>query len=388
MERIPLDRNAAGKTLLLVTLSLLALGVVMVHSAVASVLEPGAWYARVDVRHTAFAVLAACVLFTFWRVDYRRLAGRGGMSFWPTGLLALSLLCGVLVFVPGIGKSVGGYHRWIRIGPGKYSIGFQPSELIKLSLLIFLAAWLSRRSAEQLKDFKRTFLPAAAIVGVCAGLVVTQDFGTAALIGISATVAMLLAGMPLRHLVTLLLPAGAGFYFFVFKSPHRWARMTAMLDPWSTTNPSSYQPQQSLMAVLSGGWFGKGTGCGIRKLGYLPEDSTDFIFANFCEEWGFVGAVLLILLVAAWTIAAYVAATRCKNRFGRLLAGSLGFLISFQAVLHIAVVLVAAPPTGVSLPFVSAGGTALILMAAAAALIVSVTSRPAGPDELETTAPT
>jgi len=376
MERIPLGQNATGKTLLLVTLSLLALGVVMVHSAVASVLEPGRWYSRVDVRHTAFAIVAAGVLFTFWMVDYRRIAGAGSLPPGPTFLLAASLVCGVLVFVPGIGKSVGGYYRWIRVGPSKYAIGFQPSELIKLSLLIFLAAWLSRRSVSQLRSFRRTFLPAAAIIGLCAGLVVTQDFGTAVLIGASATVTMLLAGVPVAHLATFLLPAGAGFHLFVFTDPHRWARITAMADPWSTTNPSAYQPQQSLMAILSGGWFGKGTGCGIRKLGYLPEDSTDFIFANFCEEWGLVGAVLLILLVAIWTLAAYRAASRSQDRFGRLLAGSMGFLISFQAMLHIAVVLVTAPPTGVSLPFVSAGGTALVLMAAAAALIVSVTSRP------------
>lgn len=380
MERTPLGRNTAGKTLLLITLALLALGVVMVHSAVASVAAPGPWYMRVDFRHTLFAILAAVVLLTCWRFDYRLLVrGRGLPVLLAVGL-AVALACGLLVFAPGIGHSAGGYHRWIRLGPNRYAIGFQPSELIKLMLVAFLAAWLSRKSAEDIRSLKKTFLPAAGLIALCVGLVVTQDFGTAVLIAASAGVVLLLAGVRVRHLAMLVPPAAAGFYAMVFRVPHRWARITAFLDPWAGDNPSAYQPRQSLLAILSGGWFGQGVGRGMFKQGFLPEDSTDFIFSVLCEEWGVLGAVLLMGLIALWIYTVAKAAGKAGG-FGRLLIGSLGFLIAMQAVLHIAVNLVVAPPTGIALPFVSAGGTALVLMAAATALIVSVTSRPSG--ELE-----
>lgn len=380
MERIPLEQNPTGRTIALATLALLGLGVVMVHSAVASVVAPGPWYSRVDVRHTVFAVAAAMVVLVGWRWDYRRLlAGRR----WPVPaavLLAVAMIFAVLVFVPGIGRSVGGCHRWLRIGPGRFGLGFQPSELVKVSLVIFLAAWLADKDRRALWSW-RTFVPATVLIGICVALVVTQDFGTATLIGVSAGVTLLLAGVPLRRLGLLVAPAAAGFYFLVVRNPARWGRITAMLDPWSATNPTAYQPQQSLMAILSGGWFGQGTGYGISKLGYLPEDSTDFIFSVFCEEWGLLGAMLLLALILVWIFAARRATVRSPDRFGRLLAGSLGFMIALQAVLHVAVVLVAAPPTGMSLPFVSAGGTGLVLMAAACALIISVTAhrRGAGP---------
>ena len=372
--RVAMRHNTTGQGLILTTLALLALGVVMVHSAVASVAEPGAWYVRLDVRHTMFAALAAIVVAAAWRVDYRRLSGRRGVPVVAGCLLAGSLVFGLLVFVPGVGHAVGGYYRWIRIGPPKYSIGFQPSELIKLMLVVFLAAWLSHEGGK-VRSFRRTFLPACAVIGLCVGLVVTQDFGTAVVMCLAAGVTLLLAGVPWYYLAGLVPAAAGGFYAFVVRSPHRWARITAMLDPSSLTNPSAYQPRQSLLAIVTGGWFGKGPGRGMIKLGFLPEDSTDFIFSVFCEEWGFVGAMLLMGLVVMWIWFARRAAVRSGDRFGRLLAGSMGFLIAVQAVLHIAVDVVAAPPTGMGLPFVSAGGTALVMMAGATALIVSVSSR-------------
>ena len=370
----PLKSNAAGQALVLTTLALLALGVVMVHSAVASVARPGPWYARVDMRHTLFAAAACIVLLLCWRIDYHILSSGRGFPIAAAVLLGLSLLLGVLVFVPGIGHQIGGQYRWIRIGPPGYNIGLQPSELIKLSLVVFLAAWLTRPQV-QVRSFRRTFLPAACLVGAAVALVITQDFGTALLIAAGGIAVMLFAGLPLWHLLTMVPAAAAAFYFFVVRSEHRWLRIMAMIDPWSQTNPSSYQARQSLMAILNGGWWGRGPGNGFRKLGYLPEDSTDFIFAVYCEEWGFVGAMLLIGLVALWIWAARRAAVRAPDAFGRCLAASLGFVIALQAVLHVAVDLVAAPPTGMGLPFVSAGGTALVILSGAAATIVSVSAR-------------
>ena len=375
----PAERHGPGGSgLLLVTLSLLALGVVMVHSAVASVAEPGPWYARRDLRHTIFAAAAALVLLSAWRLDYRRLVGGGRVPRLLAVLLAAAVVFGLLVYVPGIGRAVGGKYRWIRIGPASYGIGFQPSELVKLALVIFLAGWLSRESTD-VRRFWKTFVPALALTLACVGLVIREDFGTAALIGLGAVATMFLAGVPWYHLLALLPPAGAGFWFFVVRDPDRWGRITAMIDPWCGSNPSAYHARQSLLAITTGGYFGKGLGHGMLKRGYLPESSTDFIFSVFCEEWGLVGALLLIGLVLLWMWTARRAAARAGDRFGRALAGSLGFVIALQAVMHVAVDLVAAPPTGIGCPFVSAGGTRLITMAAAASLIVSVGAHRSAP---------
>ena len=380
MDRLPLKHNSTGQGLLLATLALLALGVVMVHSAVASVANPGfAWYNRTDIRHTIFAAFAAMLLLVFWVFDYRWLSrAKWRLPILPTVLLVLAVASALLLLIPFtarmFGYSVGGKFRWIRLGPAQYSIGFQPSEVIKLALVIFLAAWLTHPKTN-VRSFLRTFLPAMLVIGLCVGVVVKNDLGAAAIIGLCALATLLLAGVPWYYLILLAPGVWAGWQRYVVNDPEHWKRIAAMLDPWDLANKSSYQPRESLLAVLTGGWFGKGPGNGSIKLGHLPESSTDFIFAVYCEEWGFVGAALLIGLLGLWIWLARKSAVRSADAFGRTLAGSLGFLIAVQAILHIAVVLVTAPPTGITLPFISAGGTALVLMAWAAALMVSVTSR-------------
>ncbi len=379
MKPTPLSKNYLAQALLLTTLSMIALGVVLVASAAASLGLSGPWYARVEVRHAIFAAVAVVVLMTLWRVDYR-LLGRGGrLPVAATLLLAGALVCGALVFIPGVGRSVGGHRRWIILFSGPFTLGFQPSEFIKFTLLIFLAAWLGRRSVK-IRSFRGAFVPSVGVIAMGAGLIVTEDFGTAAIVGFSAAVAMFLAGVPWYYLATLAAPAGAGFYAFVYRDPVRWERITAMLNPWSHSNPGSYQPRQSLIAILSGGWYGKGLGRGLQKHGFLPEDTTDFIFSIMSEEWGYMGAVLLLGLFLLWMYLVCRVASGASDRFGRVLAASLGFVIALQAVLHIAVDQVVLPPTGVSLPFISAGGTALVACAAATALIVSVTAHKTEPE--------
>lgn len=370
-----LSADPGGKALILATLVLLAVGVVSVPSALDSVSAEGPWYARTSVRHMAFAVLAAAVVLTAWRLDYRTLA-RGGRLFPLTAgvILALAVISSLLVFVPGLGRSVGSYHRWIRIGPARYAIGFQPSELVKLSLVVFLAAWLSRPETD-VRSFRKTFVPAVIIVGLCLALVITQDFGTAVMIALAAGVTMLLAGVRWYFLAALAAWAAGAFYAILTSSPRRWLRIEAMFDPFSTSNPSAYQLRQSLQAVATGGWTGRGLGMGMMKRGFLPEDSTDFIYAIICEEWGFIGAAALIAVLIVWLILARRAAARAGDRFGQVLAGSLAFLITLQAAMHIAVNVGWLPPTGIAMPFVSAGGTSLILLATATALIISVSVR-------------
>jgi cell division protein FtsW len=381
---VPLRANRNGRRLLVTTFALLAIGVIMVHSAMTSVGTPGAWYSRPDVRHTIFAGLAGVVLLLGWLVDYRaigktRVWGLRGIierrTTWAFIILLVSFMLAWLVYIPGIGHSVGGYHRWIRLGPSSMSLGFQPSELIKIALVVFLASWLSGKTPEDLRSFKRTFVPAMIMLILAIAPVVKEDLGTAAVLLMIGTVTMLLAGVPLRHFIAPAVMVGGMGFLFVMNSPHRLARITVMNDVWSTGNPTAYQPRQSLLAILTGGWYGKGIGAGTLKLGFLPEDSTDFIFSALCEEWGVVGALILLGLVVLWIRHVWQISLEASDRFGQVLAAGLGFLIAAQALLHVGVDTVVLPPTGMSMPFVSAGGTSLLLMAGAVAMIISVSAR-------------
>jgi cell division protein FtsW len=378
-HRLPLTwkDNPAGVGLILTTLALLALGVVMVHSALASVAEPGPWRSRRDIWQTIYAVLAAVLLLAAWRVDYHRLVRDRRVPLLLLGGLVLALITGGLVYVPGLGHGVGGRLRWIQFQLAGVTIRFQPSELIKLAMVIFLAGWLTRRQTN-VRSFFKTFVPACLVIGGCVGMVIREDFGTGMLISIAGMATLFLAGVPIRYLVGLAAGAGGAFAVLVRSAPYRWARMMAMIDPWDTANRAAYHARQSLLTIMNGGYFGLGLGRGMLKRGFLPEGETDFIFSVFCEEWGLVGALLLVGLILAWMWHARRATLRAGDAFGRTLAGSLGFEIAFQAVLHMAVDLVAAPPTGVGCPFISLGGTRLLTMSAAAALIVSVSAhRPA-----------
>lgn len=375
--RLALADNPTGQRLILAALAMLAVGVIMVPSSLVTVGPSSQWYARADFRHVVFAVLAAAVLLTMWRVDYRRLNAGGRFPYLAGVLLAVALATAPLVFVPGIGKSVGGYRRWVRIGPAAYGMGFQPSELIKLTMIVFLAAWLTR-PGRNVRSFGKTVLPAVLVMGICVASIVTQDVGTGAIIAMAACVTMLFAGVAWYYVAGLGLCGGGAFYAMLVASPKRWLRIEAMLDPWNEANPCAYQLRQSLATICTGSWTGKGLGGGMMKRGFLPEDSTDFLFATLCEEWGFIGGAVLLGMLLVWLLLAARAARQAGERFGAVLAGSLGFLIAMQAAMHVAVNVGWMPPTGIGMPLVSAGGTRLVLMACATALVVSVTSHCGG----------
>lgn len=380
LKRVPLRDNLLGQGLILTTLALMALGVVMVFSTAGAVRSHVPWYDQREVRQAIFAVAGFLLLCVLWRMDYRWLIRRP----WahrprlrrlpsPAGILLIAAVIAA-VAVLALGEATRGTLRFIRFGP----LGFQPSEVLKFAVLIALAALLGRPGAEP-RSFKRTFAPAVGLVALAIGLVVTEDFGTAAIIGIGAAALMLMGQVPWHYLLGLVPLVAGGFYGFVVCDPRRWGRIAAMVDPFSSTNPSAYQPLQSMIAIASGA-DPAGPGGGVAKYGYLPESSTDFVFSMICQELGILGAAVVIGLWVVWLVLAWRAARRAPGRFGALLGGGLGFLVGLQATMHIAVTVVWMPPTGVSLPFVSAGGSSLLATAAATALIVSVSSRrPAGP---------
>ena len=371
---LPLSENTSGSGLVVVTLAMLGLGIVAVHSALAGVLPSTVeWHARSDMRHTLFAIAAAIIMCTGWRFRYRWLGGN--TSKWPVAamlLLLVAIILAALVYVPGLGHARHGRLRWLRIAPTSFGI-FQPSEILKIALLVFLAAWYSHERTPA-RSLLRGFVVPVLVTGACLALVVKQDLGTAVIMAVAVCLTMFLAGVRWYALTGMIVAGASGFWYYVANDPQRLARIKAMIDPWCIDNPSAYQPRQSLLAILTGGWFGKGLGKGIVKQAYLPERSTDFIFASFSEEWGFVGAILLMSLVIMWIWFARKSANSSTDRFGFLLAGALGAMIAIQMVMHIAVDTVAMPPTGMSFPFVSVGGTALLVTATAASLIVSVSA--------------
>ena len=375
IQRVPLRRNPLGQGLILVTTAMLGVGVVWAVSTAGGREAPEKWYYRLDARQAIFATVGFLIIATLWRLDYRLLARRAFADgrFWKwllnPSMLLLLVGVGLSALVLVLNQRTKGSARWLRWGP----IGIQPSEILKFTLMIYLAAflgWLGPR----VRTFWACFLPSALLIAVGCGLIVTQDFGTAAILGAGAMALLIMGGVRLWHLL-LIPPAAAGvFYKFVYCVPYRRARIAAMFEPFSSTLPSVYQSKQSEIAVASG-LQPAGIGGGMAKHGYLPEAQPDFIFSLICQEAGILGGALVVGLLLACLLLTWRIARNAADRFGALLAAGLGVLVAVQAVLHIAVTVRWAPATGVPLPFISYGGTGLILTAMATTLIVSVSAR-------------
>ncbi len=365
----PVTRSA-GLGLMLATLALLAVGMVFVNSAMSRVASRDMpWYNRTENKHIMFVAAGALIIMVGWRMNYRRLWSKH-FPWVAAALLCISLLGAGLAHVPGLSHDEGNFKRWIRLGP----ITIQPSEMIKITVLIFLAAWLTRPGVNP-KSFFKTFVPAMIFLGVAVGVTVTESRSTAILIALAGVLTITLAGVPWYYLLVLIPPAAAGFYKLVIQSEYHWKRFAAVTDPWDIENPAAYQARESLIAVLHGGWTGLGLGRGTVKQGFLPEASSDFIFAIICEEIGFIGAILIISLIVLWLWQVRKTAMRSSDAFGYVLAASIGVLMGLQSVLHICVTLAVAPTAGQGLPFISQGGTFLLMSSFAVALLMSVAAR-------------
>lgn len=352
----------------LCVLGLLFLGILMVQSAAMNVTGEPTWqWTLRGSKHLLFAGLAIIAFFVVGHFDYARLntlASRRNPILWFLGISAVACL---IVLIPGIGLEVNGARRWLPLGITQV----QPSELGKWAIVLFLSWWLSQRPVD-LDRFWTGFVPTLIPTGVICLLIVIQDFGTAALIGV-CTMTMLLAGrVKLWHLAVTIPPAIIGAVGFVMAEPYRWRRMTAFLDPWANPETDGYHMIQSLLSFSSGGIWGKGLGNGVQKLGYLPEDTTDFIFAVICEELGLFGALLTVTLYFGILYVAWQVIRQKRDSFGRMLAFGIGSMIGLQAVINIAVATVSVPTKGLALPLISAGGSGLIIACSALGLLYSI----------------
>jgi cell division protein FtsW len=377
--------------LLLCVLSLMLLGVLMVQSASTRVTDTGAWdWTGAATKHMTMVGAALVAFLAVGFFNHRLLASSPRISLRSPMVwlyLVTVLLCAATL-VPGVGKTVNGARRWIGAGP----VQLQPSELAKWAVVLLLA-WALTYRQEVRQKFGRLLLLCIAVAVPCL-LVVIQDFGTAALIGMVA-IAMMFAGkVKWWHLMAIVPPILAVGFWFIRHKEYRWRRMTSFMDPFADPRGEGYHMVQSLLSFASGGVLGRGLGNGVQKLGYLPEDTTDFIFAVICEELGLFGALLTIVMYLGIGYVGWQLLRESLDdedpqgeTFAKLLVFGVTSTVCIQAAINIAVATVSVPPKGMSLPLVSAGGSGLIITAAALGLLYSIAraqEKRANADSLDT----
>jgi cell division protein FtsW len=359
-----------------VTLALCLLGAVMIYSASAVTAEHQ--YGRSYIfllRQAAWLFFGLLGMFGLMRVDYRRL--REPAVVYPTIFIVLLML--ICTFFLDKSHAT---HRWIRFGP----IGIQPSELAKLAVVLYLAWFLDmkRRNARAMEfcreDFLHTVLPAAGPILVCVALILMQpDLGTSVDILLIATAVLYVAGLSWKWIAVGAAGALPALYLLISHVSYRQARLSAFLDPGSDPQGAGFQLLQSLIAVGSGGFTGVGLMESKQKLFYLPEAHTDFIYAVICEELGFIGAVVIIALFALYAWRGLRAAFAAPDGFGRLLALGITTMVLCQALINFAVVLGMVPTKGIPLPFVSYGGSSLLVMLLATGVLLNISEQATEP---------
>ncbi|MFZ5827057.1 MAG: putative lipid II flippase FtsW [Bacillota bacterium] len=281
-------------------------------------------------------------------------------------LVAIGLL--ILVVIPGIGIYRLGARRWLGAGP----LNFQPSEAAKFAFIMWLAGYLANNPRE-IRFFFRGLTPALLVLGLLFGLIMLEpDLGTSLTLAGTGALMLFAAGAELSHLGLLGVVGAAGVFALAKIDAERWSRITTFLNPWADPTDSGYQIIQALLAFGSGGLFGVGLGASRQKHFYLPERHTDMIFAVLGEELGFIGSVLVLLLFFAFAWRGYRIAIQAPDRFTSLLAAGVTSLITLQAAMNIAVVTASIPSTGIPLPFLSYGGSSLLITLSGVGILLGV----------------
>lgn len=353
-------------------LLLMATGTVFVFSAGANISGSYSlqhFYEFTTLKQLLLFPLAVVLMYIVSTINYRWLSLErpGWFASLTPYLLVLAIALLILVLIPGIGIMKNNSRRWLPLPLGPVSMSFQPSEIAKWAIIFFLAAFCDKFSDSMNLYFKR-FVPPCLVAGLVVALIITQDFGTAAFIALLTFLMLLIGRAKWWHFLTPLPVVVPAFVLAVVTSPTRLNRIKDFLD----TDAMSYQARQSLIAISTGGIWGKDLGRGVFKYGHLPEDTTDFIFSIIAEELGFVGAAFVILMFVIFIVLGLMVIIRCKDRFGQLLAAGIVFAIGIQAAVNIGVVTVVLPTKGIPLPFISAGGTSMLLSAMAVGVLLNI----------------
>lgn len=357
------QQNAPDYALLGVILALLTVGVVMVYSA------SFVWadYKYADSlffvkRQVLFAGTGVIAMFLIMLIPY------GTWKKYAKVILGVCFLLLLLVLIPGVGMIRGGARSWI--GVGAFSI--QPSEFMKLGLIIFLAAYLAVNQ-KYITSFKKGFFPSIILVFTAFGMIMLQpDLGTGVVLVVTCMLMIFVAGARLAHFFGLALLGVGGFVFLIASAPYRISRITAFLNPWEDPLGDGFQIIQSLYAIGPGGLMGVGFGKSLQKYFYLPEPQTDFIFAILGEELGFIGGTLLLGLFTLLFWRGIKVAIEAPDLFGRFLALGIVAMLIIQVMINVSVVIGLIPVTGITLPFLSYGGSSLTLTLCSVGILLNI----------------
>ncbi|QQS61190.1 MAG: putative lipid II flippase FtsW [Candidatus Moraniibacteriota bacterium] len=315
-------------------------------------------------RQLLFGVLPGmAVLFFLSLIDYHK-----WRKFSVFGFI-LSLIALGLIFVPGFGNEAYGATRWLNLGP----VSFQPSEMAKIAIIVYLSAWLSSKGKKKVSNFFEGLIPFLIILSLMGVFILNQpDVGTLGSIIFISVILFFSAGAQISHLASLGVVGMLGFFIIVKSAPYRWDRLMVFLNPELDPQGKGYQINQALIALGSGGLFGLGLGESRQKFNYLPEPVGDSIFAIIGEEWGFIGTLCLLILFAVIIWRGFRIAVEAPDDFGRLLAIGVTSWIAMQVVFNVGAITGILPLTGIPLPFISYGGTSLLFSLAAMGLLLNI----------------
>jgi cell division protein FtsW len=352
--------------ILVASLLLTGFGVVAVYSASAII--------AIDRHHdpyfflkrqVLYAVLGGLAMIVAMQVDYRHL------QRWARFGMVLTLILLGLVFIPALAKEAGGAKRWLQVG----RLTFQPAELSKVTLVVYLAHRLTTQRPYHARSLTN-FAPFAVVVGALFLLTLLQpDLGTAALLLGIAAIILFVGGVPVRYLIGSLVVTLPFLYLALVHVGFRWRRLLAFWDPWPRRLDAGFQIVQSLLAFGNGGLVGVGPGAGKQKLFFLPEAHTDFVFAVIGEEFGFLGCILILGLFGVLLWHGMAVAGRSHDLFARYLACGITSMILLQAVMNIAVVVGFVPTKGLPLPFISLGGSSLVMTLTSVGILLGISAR-------------
>lgn len=353
-------------TLFLTTILLVALGLTIVYSATGILARERFHDSTLFLKKE---IIAAIIGFACMLVARKIPIGMYRKMVYPVFGLALILL--VVVMIPGLGVRALGAQRWIHLGP----FSFQPSEFAKLALILFLAHALSKKQ-EKIQVFMIGFVPVVVISGILILLVLAgKDLGSTVVMGTTVFLLMFAGGTRLTYLFSEMLLALPALYYLVAGVGYRKQRIMAFLNPWDYERGAGFQIIQSYLAFHAGSFFGQGLGEGKQKLFYLPEAHTDFIFSVVGEELGLFGTLTVMGLFVIWLYRAFVIAWKASDLFSSYLALGIAILFGLQVVFNVAVVMGLLPTKGLALPFLSYGGTALIVSLTCVGILLNISSR-------------
>lgn len=353
--------------LILGAAGLAGLGIVMIYSTSSITAHQvmhgqSAFFLKKQLISAAIGIL---IMFAAMRLNYEKLM----YLAWPGLIVSILLLAAVLV--PGIGVEVNGGRRWIRF----LGFGVQPSEMARLALVVFLAFSLSRKQ-ERMKTFKYGFLPYALVSGLMIGLIFLEpDMGGAITLGTIMMIMLFAGGARIPYLAGTVALAVPVMFYFMASEEYRWRRVMATINPWDYLRDAGWQLVQSLLAFGSGGIFGVGLGEGKQKLFYLPDAHTDFILSVIGEELGFIGVCAVVSVFMMVVVRGSIIAMRAPSTFGAYLAFGITAMIGVPALINMMVVMGLLPTKGLVLPFISYGGSALVIYLAAVGILLNVSAK-------------